>query len=523
MTTVTMSRHQVLLHVLQSDNLPTLPMVASKLITMIGEEETTLTDIADLISTDMSLSARVLKVSNSAFYSFPQKISSINQAVSILGTNAVYSLVLSFSFLSMGSNGNKTNFNFKEFWGKSLTGAVAAKFILEQIPDADAGEVFTSALLRNIGKLIQASTLPELYDQVIDRIQGNDKKTEIALEEEIIGTSHCDIGYAVSKHWRFPQSMLLPIKCHDSPEKYEGDSKQMLQTINAVYLSTLLTRILYSDTPDKWHKLFRSEAKRLLNLKVLTINNILKRVHIKVDQATEYFDLNISSTKSVAEILQEANIKLTLLNLSYEEMNRELICSKLKLEQITRELELKNKLLKNMANLDGLTEVHNHRYFQNFLDKEINRSIRNESTISILLADIDLFKNFNDTYGHQTGDFILREFCRVCRKHIREYDLIARYGGEEFAFVLPETEPDDARTIAEKIRSAVADYPFDDGSSVYQVTISIGVASARPTDQSFKKHDFIGLADEALFQVKRKGRNAVAMYKPNSNYSPLSA
>lgn len=289
----------------------------------------------------------------------------------------------------------------------------------------------------------------------------------------------------------------------------------MLQTINAVYLSTLLTRILYSDTPDKWHKLFRSEAKRLLNLKVLTINNILKRVHIKVDQATEYFDLNISSTKSVAEILQEANIKLTLLNLSYEEMNRELICSKLKLEQITRELELKNKLLENMANLDGLTEVHNHRYFQNFLDKEINRSIRNESTISILLADIDLFKNFNDTYGHQTGDFILREFCRVCRKHIREYDLIARYGGEEFAFVLPETEPDDARTIAEKIRSAVADYPFDDGSSVYQVTISIGVASARPTDQSFKKHDFIGLADEALFQVKRKGRNAVAMYKPN--------
>ena len=513
--TMTMSRQKILKDVLQSRNLPTLPVVASRLITLTSQEDTTLSEIAELISNDMALSAKILKVSNSSFYAFPQKISSINQAVSILGTNAVFSLALSFSFLSMGGDSNKTTFKFKEFWEKSLAGAVAARFILEQIPGAGTEEIFTSALLRNIGKLILASTLPEPYDQVLNRLQEYDEKTEIELEEEIIGASHGDIGYAVTRHWGFPQSLLLPIKYHDTPWEYIGDDKEIARIINVVYMAKVLTHILYSDKPDKWHKLFRSEAKNLLKLKVATINKILKEVHKLVNQTAEDFNLHMPLAKSVEEILQEANIKLSLINLSYEEINRDLVNSKMEFEKLTRELEHKNKLLENMANIDGLTEIYNHRYFQNFLDKEINRSVRNDKTISILLADIDHFKKFNDTYGHQIGDFILKEFCRVCKNNIREYDLIARYGGEEFVFVLPETEPDEAKKVAENIRLVVENHAFADGDQIYRVTISIGMASARPTGQDFKKHEFIGLADEALYQAKKEGRNRVAIYTPH--------
>lgn len=515
MTTITASREKVLRDVLQSDDLPTLPMVASKLISMIGREETSLADIADLITADIGLSAKILKVSNSAFYSFPKKINTISQAVSVLGTNAVYSLVLSFSFLSMAKGGSKTNFDLKKFWQESLTGAVAAKLIMEQVADEDTEEIFTAALLRNIGKLIQALTLPGLYNQVLDRLQEDKQKTEIEIEEEIIGASHCDIGYVVTKEWGLPQSLQLPIKHHDLPEKYECDSKQMVQAINIVYMATLLTNIIHSDNPEQWHKLFRADANKLLQLKTPAINKILEELHHKVDLAAEHFGLSMSVTRSIEEVLQEANIKLTLLNLSYEEMNRELIDSKLKLEHITLELNLKNKLLEDMANIDGLTEIHNHRYFQSFLDQEINRSIRNQNNISILLADIDHFKKFNDNHGHQTGDFILKEFSRICKENIREYDLIARYGGEEFVFVLPDTKLDDAVTVAEKIRTIVENYSFDDGDSTYQVTISIGVASARPTGQNFKKHEFIGFADEAMYKAKRAGRNRVSLYQPD--------
>jgi len=128
-----------------------------------------------------------------------------------------------------------------------------------------------------------------------------------------------------------------------------------------------------------------------------------------------------------------------------------------------------------------------------------------------MLADIDYFKKFNDAYGHQTGDFILKEFCRVTKEVIREYDLIARYGGEEFVFVLPETGQDEALAVAEKLRKTIEEYPFDDGANTYHVTISIGVASAHPAASEFQKNDFIGLADAALYEAKNGGRNRVAL------------
>ena len=115
------------------------------------------------------------------------------------------------------------------------------------------------------------------------------------------------------------------------------------------------------------------------------------------------------------------------------------------------------------------------------------------------------------TYGHQAGDFILKEFSRVTKEVIREYDLIARYGGEEFVFVLPETSQEEALAVAEKLRKTIEEYSFDDGNDTYHVTISIGVASAHPGGGDFSKNDFIGLADAALYEAKNAGRNRVAL------------
>ena len=193
------------------------------------------------------------------------------------------------------------------------------------------------------------------------------------------------VGFTVAEHWGFPESLLEPILYHHIPSNYEGDNNQVRQSINAVYLSDLLVRILYSDKPEVYHKQFRAEAKKRLGLKVLAINKILKKVHRRVDETAEYFGLKMKPTKSVEEILQEANLKLSLLNMSYEEMNRELIQSKMALEKLTKELEQKNNLLENLANIDGLTEINNHRFFQNFLDQEILSLLSFKNLLVILM------------------------------------------------------------------------------------------------------------------------------------------
>jgi len=509
---------KVLETVLSSKDLPTLPIIASKLLTLTAREETTLTDIANLISQDMALSAKILRVANSSFYSFPQQISSINQAVSILGINAVRSLVLSFSFLSMENRKQSSIFDFHRFWEHALVGAVASKLIIEQVASTDGEEAFICGLLRNIGQLLIATTLSDQYDMVLNRLrtledQPNDTDNrEEKIELEILGTTHSNIGFEIAKTWGFPESLLLPMKYHHQPDAYQGPM-QHRRNIRAVYLADLLSRIFYSDDPAKYHKKFRNDAKRLLNLKVLAVNNILRSIDRTLEQSAQFFGIEIGPVKSVAEILQEANLRLSLINLSYEEMNRELIKSKMELEKLTEELAQKNRLLENLANIDGLTAINNHRFFQNFLDSEINRSSRNDNHISILLADIDHFKRFNDTFGHQTGDFLLKEFCKVTKELIREYDLIARYGGEEFVFVLPQTGAEEACTVAEKLRKSIERHDFGDGKDTYSITISIGVASVRPSQEKLTKNDLIGYADQALYAAKNEGRNRVVLYR----------
>jgi diguanylate cyclase (GGDEF)-like protein len=513
-----MNQEDLLKTILKSNELPTLPTVASQLITLTSREDATLADIGELVAQDISISAKILKVSNSAFYSFPQQIGSIKQAVSILGMNAVRSLVLSFSFLTIKGGKQESRFDFKRFWERSLASAVASKLILENVDGADSEQIFISGLLQNLGELILAKIFPEQYDKVLTSVE-DDQYDLLTAEEAVFGINHTIVGTEIAKSWGFPSVLVEPILHHHAPTQYSGKNPDIQTTVSTVYLSDLLVNILFSEKPEKYHQQFRTEAAKLLRLNSEEIENILEQVHIKVKEAGTYFNLKIKSTKSVQEILQEANIKLSLINLDYDQMNKQLILAKIHLENLTKELEDKNGILDNLANLDGLTGAFNHRYFQNALDQEISRCMRNDSTISILLLDIDHFKKFNDSYGHQVGDFVLTEFTLTLQNNVRKYDIVARYGGEEFIIILPETTADEAMNVAEKLRAAIESANFDDNRESYNVTASFGVSNATPsTEDDFTKDTFIKQADQALYQAKEKGRNKVVGYSPKKKW-----
>jgi diguanylate cyclase (GGDEF)-like protein len=505
-----MNKEAVLEFVLGSNVLPTLSPVASRLISLTTKEETTISEIADLISMDMSLSVKILRVVNSAFYSFPQKVSTIQQAASLLGTNAVRSLVLSFSFLSPAQC-KDGSFDYKGFWEKSLFEAVAARMLMAVVDRDAAEEAFVAGLLQNLGVLILARAYPERYLQVIEAVteEGRDPRP---AENELIGADHVWLGSEVIRSWGFPNALVEALRCHHEPGLYAGGDSSLRRLCRSVYLSGLLSEIYRVKEPDKLLADFKKQARRLLDFNDGALEDILDTVHAEVNQAANFFDLELDDQKSISEVLQIANAELSVLNLSYEQMNRALVEKTVKLEMLTAELEKKNRQLERLANVDGLTEAYNHRYFQNFLDQEINRSRRHGHALSLVMADIDYFKKLNDLFGHQVGDEVLRQFCCVCRDVLREYDLFARYGGEEFALVLPETDVQEAELVAEKIRSAVAGHDFEHDMMSHRVTASFGVASIRPAEDASSKSDFIGFADQALFQAKKKGRNRVMVF-----------
>lgn len=175
------------------------------------------------------------------------------------------------------------------------------------------------------------------------------------------------------------------------------------------------------------------------------------------------------------------------------------------------ELKAKNDLLLRLANVDGLTGVPNRRCFDVTLEKEWRRAQRTRSPLSLVLMDIDCFKNYNDGYGHVAGDFCLRTVAQaVAESAARAGDLVARYGGEEFAMILPATDGEGAREVARKVLEAIRDLGLEHAhsSAAEIVTMSIGVATAWPT-QGVEPGTLIEAADQSLYQAKESGRNRV--------------
>ncbi|MEZ7890272.1 MAG: sensor domain-containing diguanylate cyclase [Candidatus Wallbacteria bacterium] len=162
-----------------------------------------------------------------------------------------------------------------------------------------------------------------------------------------------------------------------------------------------------------------------------------------------------------------------------------------------------------LANTDGLTKLYTRRYMENFLDTELEKSRRYNHPLSVIISDIDHFKKFNDTYGHQIGDFVLEETARVLKNAVRNVDLPVRYGGEEFFAVLPETDYKGAFVFAERYRKLVEAKEYNDAKTGHKlkVTISIGVASF-PLHTK-EKTELIKKADSALYMAKEQGRNRV--------------
>lgn len=168
--------------------------------------------------------------------------------------------------------------------------------------------------------------------------------------------------------------------------------------------------------------------------------------------------------------------------------------------------------IKTLSLTDGMTGLHNYRYFEDRLKEELNRAKRHKKSISLMILDIDHFKNYNDTLGHQAGDEILRTLGKILKNTIRDEDIVARYGGEEFCIILPGIEKQGIPILGERVRKKVESEKFfkEEVQPGGKLTISIGTATFPEDASNFSK--LVEKADKALYQAKNEGRNQLRIY-----------
>lgn len=215
------------------------------------------------------------------------------------------------------------------------------------------------------------------------------------------------------------------------------------------------------------------------------------------------------------------------LNTDPKELNARLLVH-LKRWQRLLDLRKSKEQLQKMALTDPLTQLGNRATFDMSLKQAIARAQRNEKPVSLLMIDLDFFKQFNDTFGHQTGDKVLREIARSISCSARDSDVCCRYGGEEFSVILPDTDADNAQVLAERIHKEVARTSRRLQLGPQPITVSIGIGSTS-LQRIAHPRTLIEEADRALYMAKEKGRNRTETWqqlRPNRNridysYSPL--
>jgi diguanylate cyclase (GGDEF)-like protein len=237
---------------------------------------------------------------------------------------------------------------------------------------------------------------------------------------------------------------------------------------------------------------------------------------IMVSANTDIQKLDLAFTAGAIDYINKPLNKVELLARirSILRLKQEMDCRKAREQELLRvkqQLEEANKVLQCLSCLDGLTGISNRRSFDESLEQEWRRSVRNQLPLSLVLIDIDFFKAYNDTYGHQMGDECLKRVANVLSNTVnRPGDLIARYGGEEFVVVLPDTDEEGAIVIGEKLRAWVEGLGIEHTKSLVSkyVTISLGIATTIPRQDS-SPAVLIAAADQALYQAKQGGRNRV--------------
>lgn len=185
----------------------------------------------------------------------------------------------------------------------------------------------------------------------------------------------------------------------------------------------------------------------------------------------------------------------------------------LKIKKLQDELKRSNELLLELSNTDHLTGLFNRRYLMEALDKEVQRNTRKGGNLSLIMLDIDLFKQVNDNFGHLQGDIVLQKVAVQLQKELRSYDCAARYGGEEFVAILPDSSLKEAIFVADRIRMSVQNTMFNEPLAKLNLTVSLGVSSFSPEHTSTVDR-FIKEADDALYRAKTKGRNRVEFHVP---------
>lgn len=490
--------------------LPSPPGVAVRVLGLAQDADASLGEIAQVISSDPALAAKILKFVNSPLAGTSGNVTSVNQAIGLIGLRAVKLMALSFSLVSTGQKGACAGFSFDGFWSVSLACAVAGRTIAQHSKVAATDDAFITGLLSRIGQLGLVSTVPKQYAPVLREAQkSSDPLWEI--ERRVTGATHMEIGQRLLEHWRLPEVICRSVGGFRdvAPTGAPPPAEPLMKVL---YLADQVAAVMCGPDTERNRAaaLVIQAAEKLFGWPAQRWDEIFDEITDRWKEYGNILSIETPDVERFAEIQAEAQECIAELSLA----------TQLEAQQVVVELDVALK----RANSDALTGLANRAAFDERLEHEVRRAVRKGHPLALAMIDVDRFKELNDAHGHQAGDAVLRTVARALAGAVRDVDLVARYGGEEFAVIAPECDPTGAVLLGERLRQAVeATEVIYEGQSL-KVTASLGVVVYIKPDGTRCPADLIRAADRLLYRAKDAGRNRAqcAVLRPVEASAPAA-
>jgi diguanylate cyclase (GGDEF)-like protein len=467
-------------------SLPTVPAVAVRVIDLCEQDEVGAAEIASILARDPVLAAKLLKTANSAFYGLRSQITTLDRAISVLGTNATLSLSLSFSLVETVRRSSETDFHHQTYWRRSVITAATARVLGSLLSRTVREELFLAGLLQDIGMLVLNEIAPGTYGQVVWSAKGSHERL-VELEKEEFGTDHAAIGGWLLQGWKLPE--LLQASVMTSHESGGEDDSDTARFCRATALAGSVAEIFTNPLTAAATAMARQHACDRLQMRPDRFDALLEQVAASLPDVTSNLELQIGSQEALDRIFSQAREELVVLNLRAQ-------------EQVRR--------AQQAARFDGLTSLYNRSHFEDVLPQHFEAAVRSGEPLSVIFLDIDHFKRVNDAHGHQAGDLAINLVAGLLQSVLHPSDLLARYGGEEFVCLLANMGAEDAGRIAERLRAAIAAETIHlTGNAEVRITVSLGCATMTPAHPFTTATSLLREADRCLYIAKEGGRNRV--------------
>lgn len=482
---------------------PTPPAVAMQVIALAQDPEIDLARVADTVSADPAIAAKIMRIANSAMYARRRQSTNLRQALIVLGLNATLTLALSFTLVGTLRKDPSKGFDFTAYWKRAILSATWGKLLASEFGRRDAEEVFLASLLQDIGMLALDKIAPDVYSGISPFQLEHGRVCQ--HEQSCVETDHRSVGSWLLRNWNMPAALVRGVQ-HSHDPSAGGVEPEHREFVRCVAMSGELADVWLTDRSEMGIRRVGDQAHKHLGIVRNRLFEMFDVIREQIPVAESLFDTPMIATDQIQDILDTARETLVIRNLFEIDKNKNLENENSKLEKKVTEKTAESET-------DPLTGVLNRRAFENAIEREFAVATKNGWPLSVVFVDLDYFKGVNDTHGHQGGDAMLQAVARLLTGTLRESDKVARYGGDEFVLLLPGLEREKVEKVAERLVQRARETQVEDGNGQrFSITLSLGVATCDGTSKFATTQEMLSAADQALYHSKRNGRNQHTSY-----------